>query len=130
MKVKHILIGIGCGCAANFIFVTNSILVNRYKLMAAELCFLKAVMQMAVFTTIFFASKLRISSDKKPSDKKGLQWSSDWQVTLSVLGCCVTLAAMTLTAYVGVKLLPVSDLVVFGHTSSVFTLLFSACILK
>ena len=38
-------------------------------------------------------------------------------------------AGMTYTAYIGVKIMPVPDFVVFGHTASAFTLLLSSCIL-
>ena len=47
----------------------------------------------------------------------------------SVTGLGLTLPVMTMSVYVGVVYLPVSDVVVFCHTASVFTLFFSACIL-
>ena len=38
--------------------------------------------------------------------------------------------AMTVTAYIGVKMIPVSDFVVLGHTAALFTLILSTLILK
>ena len=43
---------------------------------------------------------------------------------------CLFVAIMTIAAYLGLKLMPVPDFVVFGHTSPVYTVLFSACILR
>ena len=43
---------------------------------------------------------------------------------------CLLVAVMTICAYLGLKLMPVPDFVVFGHTSPVYTVLFSACILR
>ena len=37
---------------------------------------------------------------------------------------------MALTAYIGLKLIPVPDFVVLGHTASLFTLILSTFILK
>ena len=38
--------------------------------------------------------------------------------------------AMSLSAYVAVKLAPISDVIVFCYTSLIFTIAFSACILR
>ncbi len=48
-----------------------------------------------------------------------------WAIVYSL-----AIGTMTMTAYVGVKMIPIPDFVVFGHTSSVFTFFFSACFLR
>ena len=39
-------------------------------------------------------------------------------------------AAMSFSAYIAVKLAPISDVIVFCYTSLIFTIAFSACILR
>lgn len=195
-NLKQIFVGVGCAFLANVIMVTNSIVVNRFKLLAAELCFLKALLQIAVFSTLYYfslpktinccaltndapkskgylfvmsstkdgpslgqnnscslesypqaaaAAASTAAAGEKPHETASLtvitkkrnlvfgdlDWSRfDWRLALTVCGCSLTFSIMTLTVYIGVSLLPVSDLVVLCHTSSVFTLLFSACILR
>ena len=141
-RLRKVLIGVICALTANVIFLTSSILVNRFQLFPAELCFSKAILQTAFFGLVFLGNKacsvkrpinkgrtLSVIEEKRPNSKKSCG-SMNWKLIASVVGSSFTLAVMSLTAYIGVKLLPVSDLVVFGHTSSVFTLLFSACFLR
>ena len=54
----------------------------------------------------------------------------DWKLAMLVSLCGISFGAMTLLAYIGVKLIPLSDFVVFGHTAPVFTLVLSAIILR
>ena len=37
---------------------------------------------------------------------------------------------MVLSGYMALKMIPVSDFIVFGYTSVIFTIFFSACILR
>ena len=42
----------------------------------------------------------------------------------------IATGTMTITAYIGVKMIPVPDFVVLGHTAPLFTLILSAIILR
>ncbi len=61
----------------------------------------------------------------KAKGKSSKRWTLLWAIIYSL-----AVGGMTMTAYVGVKMIPIPDFVVFGHTSSVFTLFFSACFLR
>jgi len=148
-----VLIGVGTAVLANLVFLSNSIAVNRFKPLAAEICFLRALLQIALFSTLHTVNTLVCAkkSDEKASrpdinfnllatDYKGNPMLTQggsllgylrrkWRLMASVTGLGLTLPVMTMAVYVGVVYLPVSDVVVFCHTASVFTLLFSACIL-
>ena len=56
--LRNVLAGTATAVLANLIFVTNSLVVNRWKPLAAELCFLKALLQIALFSTIWIAGKM------------------------------------------------------------------------
>ena len=55
---------------------------------------------------------------------------SIWKPTFIVLTYGLTNALTTILAYIALKMIPLSDIVVFGHTTPIFTLLLSAVFLR
>ena len=54
-----VLIGVGTAVLANLVFLSNSIAVNRFKPLAAEICFLRALLQIALFSTLHTGKRNR-----------------------------------------------------------------------
>ena len=55
---------------------------------------------------------------------------SIWKPTFIVLAYGLTNALTTILAYIALKMIPLSDIVVFGHTTPIFTLILSAVFLR
>ena len=137
---KEKSLGIFLAILCNCMFLTSSIMVKEYNLKSSEICFIRGIIQMSLFLIVFIVPKVKFSkcfkSKRKqpkdidelndPSSKTSINFGNCIIVCLCGLSC----GTMTLLAYIGVKLLPLSDFVVFGHTAPVFTLLLSAIILR
>ena len=140
--IKGTLLGIGLTLFCNCIFLTTCTLVKEYKLQAAEVCFIRGLLQVFVFLVLylvlnhckrFLGSNHNITKDKFDVLKSdNIRWykNFDWKLTLVVCFCGLSFGLMTLLSYIGVKLIPLSHFVVFGHTAPVFTLILSALILR
>ena len=95
---------------------------------------------MASFLIIFIVPKMNIRRKSKTrkenlevqdvKDQRASLISIDLGLSIIVCLCGLSFGTMTLLAYVGVKLLPLSDFVVFGQTAPVFALILSALILR
>lgn len=70
------------------------------------------------------------TQDVSDDDVTSLKLSSKMKSAIWVIVFSLATGTMTLTAYIGVKLVPVPDFVVLGHTASFFTLILSAIFLK
>ena len=137
---KGISLGIFLAILCNCMFLTSSILVKEYKLQSSEICFIRGILQMSSFLVIFiipkikigkiFKSKQRDYKVKKATKAEESRKSIDFGLCIVVCLCGLSFGTMTLLAYIGVKLLPLSDFVVFGQTAPVFTLILSAIILR
>ena len=55
---------------------------------------------------------------------------SIWKPTCIVVAYGLTNALTTIFAYIALKMIPLSDIVVFGHTTPIFTLILSAMFLR
>ena len=53
-----------------------------------------------------------------------------WKPIFIVLAYGLTNALTTILAYIALKLIPLSDIVVFGHTTPIFTLILSTVFLR
>ena len=137
--IKGTLLGIFLAFLCNLVYLTTSILVKQYKLLSAEICFIRGILQVSVFAAVYAmintwrkCVKSMKDEDTKEQSRFHNQVSEtlDWKLTIVVCLCGISFAIMTLLAYIGVKLLPLSDFVVLGHTAPVFTLILSALILR
>ena len=135
-KSLGIFLAILCNC----MFLTSSIMVKEYKLKSSEICFIRGLVQMSLFLIVFIVPKMKFSNcftskRKQPKDIEesgdpSSKTSIDFGLCIIVCLCGLSYGTMTLLAYIGVKLLPLSDFVVFGQTAPVFTLILSAIILR
>ena len=95
---------------------------------------------MSSFFIIFLVPKMNIRKRSKTrkenleaqdsKDQRASKISIDVGLSIIVCLCGLSFGTMTLLAYIGVKLLPLSDFVVFGQTAPVFTLILSAILLR
>ena len=140
---KGILLGIFLAFLCNLVYLTTSILVKQYRLLSAEICFIRGILQVSVFAAVYViinswrkcvkSEKGEVTKEQSQQSLFGDQTSGTletWKLTIIVCLCGISFAVMTLLAYIGVKLLPLSDFIVLGHTAPVFTLLLSALILR
>ena len=137
---KGISLGIFLAILCNCMFLTSSIMVKEYKLKSSEICFIRGILQMSFFLLIFISQRAKICKifkskkrDHKVQEITKAQTSEksiDFGLCIVVCLCGLSFGTMTLLAYIGVKLLPLSDFVVFGQTAPVFTLILSAIILR
>ena len=135
-KSLGIFLAILCNC----MFLTSSIMVKEYKLKSSEICFIRGIIQMSLFLIVFIVPKVKFSTlfkskrkqpkDKEESNGPSSRTSIDFGLCIIVCLCGLSFGTMTLLAYIGVKLLPLSDFVVFGQTAPVFALILSAIILR
>ena len=109
-----------------------SFTVGSFKLFSHEICFVKAFLQTFGFTLSLMIKTLWGSGtqDVSDDDVTSLKLSSKMKSAIWVIVFSLATGTMTLTAYIGVKLVPVPDFVVLGHTASFFTLILSAIFLK
>ena len=138
--VKGISLGIFLAILCNCMFLTSSILVKEYKLQSSEICFIRGLLQMSSFFIIFLVPKMNIQKRSKTrkenleaqdlKDQRASKISIDVGLSIIVCLCGLSFGTMTLLAYIGVNLLPLSDFVVFGQTAPVFTLILSAILLR
>ena len=111
--------------------------------MAYEICFTKAFLQTLFYVTIKIISLIYESNLHKDSiynlntianedmnSMEELKVSAKITMAIWVSIFSIATGTMTYTAYIGLKLIPVPDFVVLGHTASLFTLIFSTIILK
>ena len=139
---RGIILGIFLAILCNCIYLTTNILVKQYKLLAAEICFIRGLLQISaffiVYITVDFCRKYlqtNMDIDQETNNVVGHSGrrnliNLDWKLAIVTSLCGISFGSMTLLAYIGVKLIPLSDFVVFGHTAPVFTLILSALILR
>ena len=82
-----------------------------------------------IFYRKYFESKKNVIVQKETKPDHGVT-DVDWKLVLMVCLCGLSFGTMTLLAYIGVKLMPLSDFVVFGRTAPVFALILSAIVLR
>ena len=135
---KGILLGVFLALLCNCMYLTSSILVKKYELLASEICFIRGILQMLAFLIVYltfifyrkyFESKKNVIVQKETKPDHGVT-DVDWKLVLMVCLCGLSFGTMTLLAYIGVKLMPLSDFVVFGRTAPVFALILSAIVLR
>ena len=134
-KIFGIILTVFCSCA----FLTTCTVVKLYKLHPAEVCLIRGIVQLTLFLFLHFVSKRKRRKHHLSSsmlDEKHVEptyqekhWFSCKSVLIVSL-CGLSFGFMTGLSYIGVKLIPISHFVVFGHTTPVFTLIFSALILR
>ncbi len=115
-----------------------SFTVGKCSLFAHEICFVKAFLQMMIYGAIFSAgviknesySQLQTTNSSDQDSIANLKLSEKIMSCLWITVFSLATGIMTLSAYIGVKLVPVPDFVVLGHSSSFFTLILSAIFLK
>ena len=133
-KLLGIFLTFICGCA----FLTTCTLVKIYNLNPAEVCFIRGIVQSTVFLFLYFFVERRRREPKLSNEAYGnnlskFQVEQKWLYckTIFVISLCgMSFGLMTALSYIGIKLIPISHFVVFGHTTPVFTLGFSAFILR
>ena len=136
---KGTIIGVFLAILCNCMYLTSSIIVKEYNLLAAEICFIRGILQMSIFVIIYLILKLykkyfKLEKHSENKEENGMLHKYDrrldWKLCVTVCLCGLSFGIMTLLAYIGIKLLPLSDFVVFGRTAPVFTLILSALILR
>ena len=123
-----------CGCA----FLTTCTLVKIYNLNPAEVCFIRGIVQLTVFLLLYFIVERRrrepkLSYEVDSNNLSKFQVEQKWSYCKAIFVvslCGMSFGLMTALSYVGIKLIPISHFVVFGHTTPVFTLGFSLFILR
>ena len=140
--IKQLGFGIGITVTANFCFLASSFIVREYPLNGGELCLSKGVLQVSrpnrrinkclsypPFQTIFFTITAYGFCKKNSSVRCLADQEDNWlRLWVAIYGVCNGI--MILAGYIALKMIPVSDYIVFGYTSVIFTIAFSACILK
>jgi drug/metabolite transporter (DMT)-like permease len=136
---KGTIIGVFLAILCNCLYLTSSIIVKEYNLLASEICFIRGTLQMSIFVMVYIISncyekyfKLEKDSEIKEENRLSQKFATrlDWKLSITICLCGLSFGIMTLLAYIGIKLLPLSDFVVFGRTAPVFTLILSALILR
>ena len=128
------------------IILIHSFTVGKIKLVFYEICFVKAFLQTLIYSIIKVVSFLWIQNRQESiantenvgSNAIKSEMDSMAEVKLSekislalwVIVFSMASGAMTVAAYIGVKMIPVPDFVVLAHTASFFTLILSTFILK
>ena len=128
------------------IFSISRFTVGKIELVFYEICFVKAFLQTLLYSVIKVVSILfkrnhyeeTITVEDICTNPNNSKTNSIPEVRLSALISLalwiiifgISSGAMTVTAYIGVKMIPVSDFVVLGHTAALFTLILSTLILK
>ena len=137
-KVLGIILTLFCDCA----FLTTCTLVKVYNLKSAEVCFVRGILQISVFLFLYTSLKYCLKCSKTECDNQEDKHNNrntnnrqhnkrfNWKLTIVMTFCSLSFGAMTLLSYISVKLIPLSDFVIFGHTAPVFTLILSAIILR
>ena len=132
---KGIILGVFMAIICNCLYLTTSILVKEYELLAAEICFIRGLLQISAFllVNIIIKTYQKYHHSKKDVRKEIIFYDAekgvDWTLVLIVGLCGLSFGMMTMLAYIGVKMIPLSDFVVFGHTAPVFSLILSAILL-
>ena len=133
---KGIILGVFIAIICNCLYLTTSILVKEYELLAAEICFIRGLIQISAFLIVNIIIKIyqNYHHSKKDVKKENVFYDAekgvDWTLGFIVGLCGLSFGMMTMLAYIGVKMIPLSDFVVFGHTAPVFSLILSAIILR
>ena len=122
-----------CGCA----FLTTCTLVKIYNLNPAEVCFIRGIVQLTVFLLLYIVERQRrqpkLSYEADGNNLSKFRVEHKWlyfKAIFVVSLCGLSFGLMTALSYIGIKLIPISHFVVFGHTTPIFTLGFSALILR
>ena len=133
---KGIILGVFIAIICNCMYLTTSILVKEYELLAAEICFIRGLLQISAFliVNIIIKAYQKYQHSKKDVENENIFYDTekgfDWTLGFIVGLCGLSFGMMTMLAYIGVKMIPLSDFVVFGHTAPVFSLILSAIILR
>ena len=117
------LLGIGVTLLANVFFLASSYMVKVWAIGAGEVMVYRSLVQMVVFAVWSVIRSLGDSDERQQQERSWLLWPM-------VILCNTGLAFVLLLVFVAVKMLPLSDFMVFTFSSPVFTLAFSACILR
>ena len=100
---------------------------------------MKAFLQTLLYSLIKIISLLfknddvveNVNDEETNSDTDAIKLSADkLKLALWVSIYSIASGTMAMTAYIGLKLIPVPDFVVLGHTASLFTLILSTIFLK
>ena len=133
---KGLILGVFIAIICNCLYLTTSILVKEYELLAAEICFIRGLLQISAFfiVNIIIKTYRKYKHSKKDVENENIFYDTekgiDWTLGFIVGLCGLSFGMMTMFAYIGVKMIPLSDFVVFGHTAPVFSLILSAIILR
>ena len=128
LRVLLILINF---CSKIYFEIFFSYIVGKIQLKATEICIAKGIIQSMIYGIICFTQYLNTKRKGRPLENIEDQVKSPMKIfDVWAFLFCLFVAIMTIAAYLGLKLMPVPDFVVFGHTSPVYTVLFSACILR
>ena len=116
-------------CSKIYFEIFFSYIVGKIQLKATEICIAKGIIQSVIYGIIYLTHYLN-AKRKEPLENEDQMKSPIKIFDVWAFLFCLFVAVMTIAAYLGLKLMPVPDFVVFGHTSPVYTILFSACILR
>lgn len=124
-SISRLSLGILITLATNCLFLANSFIVREYPLYGGELCLCKGILQTAffAFTACGFYKGKATTTCLPPH-------AEDTRLRLFVAIYGASNGIMILSGYVALKMIPVSDFMVFCYTSVIFTIVFSACILR
>ena len=109
---------------SNGFYLSTSYIVKNKKVAAGEITIFSALLRILIFG--IWSAKIKCTQifSNEPSGGNGYDVKS-W---ISLIASNLSIAITILLCYIAVTLMPLSDFIVFGFTSPVFTLMFSmAC---
>lgn len=125
MSALSIILGICSTMLSNCFYLSTSYIVKNQNVVAGEITVFSAILRIFVFG--IWSAKVKCTKVfNKDQHGSGNNEDSEYGATawLSLIISNMAIAVTILLSYVAVTLMPLSDFIVFGFTSPVFTLLF------
>jgi len=139
---KGALLGAGLTMAANGLHLISMYLVNTHPESPGDTFLFRAFLQILLFGVwslvhVFLGKgclNQRAVADEAAAAAEGgnrvVRVARGWRLWALVLVTNVLIAVTILLSYIGLKMMPLSDFIVFAFTSPIFTLIASALILR
>lgn len=124
MSALSIILGICSTMLSNCFYLSTSYIVKNHNVVAGEITVFSAILRIFVFG--IWSAKVKCTKVFNKDQRSGNNEDSEYGATawLSLIISNMAIAVTILLSYVAVTLMPLSDFIVFGFTSPVFTLLF------
>jgi len=129
---KSALLGAGLTMMANGLHLFSMYLVNTHPTTPGDIFLFRALLQILCFGlwSLVHSCVLGKGCLNAPTNDPDARVATGWRLWALVIVCNIGIAVTILLVYIGLKMLPLSDFIVFAFTSPIFTLIASAFILK